>query len=372
MNIKKTHILKILSLGLILIWSFAVFAVPDVGETVLNQGTVDDDYYAAGGTVNLNADFAGDVVVSGGELFIGNQVNGDVMAAGGTIQLSGEVKDDVRVVGGDITIDAKIGDDLYVAGGSIRVMSGSVIEGKARLAGGDIHVAGAIKEGLYIAAGKIRISGTIEGDVELLGEDIQILEGALIKGNLLYKSPNEAKINPDAKIDGKVTYEKRTFDESYTSYGIFSSLTLIIASIVLYLLFPGFTMTSTTQILTNPWKTIGIGIALLFVTPIVAILFMMTVIGVWVGLSVMALYFVALLVGLIISYFFIGDWVAKLLQQDVTTKVRRLMFVAIAIIVLALIRLIPVIGGLLSFLLLLIGLGAGTIQLYSTYKNSRQ
>ena len=44
------------------------FADSDAGETVTKRGNIDDDYYAAGGVVDIDAEVAGDVIVAGGEL----------------------------------------------------------------------------------------------------------------------------------------------------------------------------------------------------------------------------------------------------------------------------------------------------------------
>lgn len=367
---KGKNIIKALSFGLILIFPIASFSAQDTGETVTKRGTVNDDYYAAGGTVNIDADIAGDVVVSGGDLFIGHRIQADVMAAGGSINLRGEVQDDVRTAGGEINIDANIGDDLFAAGGEIRVSSGTSIKGEAWLAGGDVNMAGTIDKDLHIGAGNIFLSGIIHGDVELEGGEIQILQGTLIKGNLHYKSPNEAKIHPDAKINGKVTYEQTEWGDPHRGYGIFFSLTLIVAGIVLFLFFPGFTMSAAARVPAKPWGSLGVGFALLVVTPIAAVLLMSIVLGVWVGLSILALYFVALPIGLLISCFFLGDWGARLLHKDVTTKGRRLLSVTIAIIFLGLLHLIPVVGSLLTFALLLFGLGAGISQLHFVYRQS--
>ena len=68
-------------------------------------------------------------------------------------------------------------------------------------------MAGVVNKDLSIKAGNIRLSGTIHGDVNLEGGEIEVLEDTLIKGNLYYKSPNEAKIHSSAKILGKTTYE---------------------------------------------------------------------------------------------------------------------------------------------------------------------
>lgn len=68
--------------------------------------------------------------------------------------------------------------------------------------------------------------------------------------------------------------------------------------------------------------------------------------------------------------FFLGDWGARLLHKDVATTARRLLSVSIAIILLGLLQLIPLVGWLLTFALLLFGLGAGILQLHFIYRQS--
>ena len=113
---KLLAVALVCSLGLPL----TVFAMPESGEMVSKRGTIEDDFYAAGGTVDINAVVAGDVVAAGGDLFIGHHIEGDVIAAGGTVTIRGEVLDDVRTAGGDITVDSIIGDDLIASGGRIK------------------------------------------------------------------------------------------------------------------------------------------------------------------------------------------------------------------------------------------------------------
>ena len=367
---RQRNIIKALTLGLMLIFPFPSFSAQDTGETVTKRETINDDYYAAGGTVDIDADIGGDLVVSGGELFIGRRIQGDVTAAGGSVNIHGEILDDVRTAGGEINIDATIGDDLVAAGGAIRVSPATSIGGETWLAGGDVYMAGTINRGLSIAAGNIRLSGTIHGDVKLEGEQIHILEGALIEGSLHYRSPNEAKIHPAAKIIGKITYEQTEWGHPHRAFGIFFSLTMIVAAIVLFRVLPGFTLSAADRIAADPWKSLGVGFALVVATPIAAALLMGIVLGVWVGLSILALYFVALLLGLLISCFYLGDWGARRLHKNLTTTGRRLVSVSIVIILLGFIQLIPVIGCLLTFALLLFGLGAGILQLHFVYSQS--
>jgi len=361
------NIVKILFLGLLLGLPFSSFAMTDVGETIIQRGTVDDDYYAAGSKVDVDADIAGDLVVAGGDLFIGKRIQADVIAAGGSINLRGEVADDVRVAGGDIIIDANIGDDLIVAGGEIRVTSGTTVGGDAWLAGGDVSIDGTINKDLYVGAGTIQIAGIIHGNVTIEGGELDILKNAVIDGNILYKSPDKATINPDSKITGTITYEKSEWDRNESGYSIFFLLTILASSIVLFLLFPGFTVSAARRISAQPWQSLGLGIMLLIITPIIGLLLVSIILGVWVGLSIIALYLVALPIGFLVSCFFLGDWGARLVHKELSTKGRRILSVVIVILLLGLIQLIPVLSGLLMLVLLLLGLGAAILQIQNVY-----
>lgn len=368
--IRRKNLITTLSLVLMFVYPFPGFSMPESGETVTRRGTVDDDYYAAGGTVDINARISGDVVVAGGELFIGHHIKGDAIVAGGSVHFRGDIQDDVRTAGGDIMIDANIGDDLIASGGRIYVSAGSTIGGEAWLAGGDVHVAGTVNKDLLIGAGSIRLSGTVHGDVRLEGGEIQILEGAIIDGDLHYRSPHEANIHSTARITGSVTYEQVEWDHSHRGAGIFFVITMVVASIVLFKLFPGFTMSAVGRISADPLKSLGAGFLVLILIPVVAVLLISIVLGVWVGLSILAFYFMALLLGFLVSCFFVGDWGMRHFNKNVTTTSRRLISVTIAIIVIGLLKLIPVIGGLLVFVLLLLGLGAVVLQLKDIYSQS--
>lgn len=353
-----------------LLYPLLAIPVPSTGETVTQRGTVDDDYYAAGGTVDLNAIINGDAVVAGGELFIGHHIKGDATVAGGNVHLRGNIQDDVRTAGGDISVDASIGDDLIASGGRINVTAASTIGGETWLAGGDVLVAGTLNRDLVVAAGSIRISGIVHGDVILQGGEIQILEGAVIDGNLDYKSPYEANIHSAAIISGDINYQQIEWQQPHRGTGIIFVLTMIVASIVLFKLFPGFTLSSVDRISADPLKNLGAGLLVLFITPLLAALLMAIVLGLWVGLSIMALYMIALITGFLVACFFVGDWGAKRFNTELSSSGRRLISVIIAIIALGLIKLVPLIGGLVVFVLLLAGLGAVVLQLRDNYKQS--
>ncbi|MDH3630198.1 MAG: carbohydrate-binding domain-containing protein [Gammaproteobacteria bacterium] len=348
--------------------SCASFADSDAGETVTKRGNIDDDYYSAGGVVDIDAVVAGDVIVAGGELYIGHLIEGDVIAAGGTLKIRGEIKDDIRASGGDLNIDAIIGDDLAAAGGSITLSPGVTVGGDAWLAGGEVHIAGTILGNLKVTGGDIRLSGTVHGDVELEGGEIQILDSARIDGELTYKSPRQATTGADAVISGGITHQPVDWDYADRGYGLVFSITLMVAAVLFYLFFPHYTLVSVKRIGSDPWSSLGLGFIFVVATPLVAFILMLIVLGLWVGLSMLALYCVALLSGFLIACFFVAERGARLIKQDISSRGRRLISVIVVIFVLGLIQMIPFLGGLILFLLLLLGLGAGLIQLRYVYR----
>ena len=354
--------------GLVLIIPFAVFADSNAGEHVIERGQIDDDYYAAGGIVDIDAVVNGDVIVAGGELLIGRQVMGDVFAAGGRLEIRGTVDDDVRISGGELDIDAHIGDDLVASGGSIELAASTTVGGDALLVCGEIRVAGTISGDLKVIGGDIRLSGTILGDVELEGGEIQILDSARIEGNLKYRSPQPAAIEASVQISGRIDYEPGESKYGDRGFGLFFSITLVVASILFYLLFPHYTVASVQRIAADPFVSFGLGFVFLAVTPLLAFFMMLIVLGLWIGLSLLALYCVALLSGFLIACFFVAERGAKLFKQDISTRSRRLISVIIAIFVLGLVQTIPLLGGLILFILLLLGLGAGLVQLRYVYR----
>lgn len=366
--------------GLLLALDVAPVTAQEAGKTVVKRGVISEDLYVAGGRVDILAEVAGDVIAAGGRVTIGQVVTGDVIVIGGDVAVTGQVLDDVRAAGGIVTINGKISGDVIAAGGSVSVTPETTVGGKAWLAGVDVEVRGTIHRWLRAAAKTIRISGQIEGDVKLVAQEIEVLPTARIEGNFTYTSPREAKIDPAAQIRGAVTHRRAEFPEDVARTAaamvwigrILLFPGLMAAGIVLFLLFPGFTVSAARTIKSNPWKSLAAGFALLVSTPVAGVLLCITILGIPLGLAVFALYFVSLLVGFLTAAFFLGDLGTRLFRRGPElSKGWRVLSLVVALIVLGLARLIPVVGIMILFLALLFGLGASSVHGYRAYAGTR-
>jgi len=359
----------IISVFLLLIPVIA-WAAQDAGERINRQGAISDDYYVGGGTIDVNADVKGDVIAAGGTVSIGRDITGDVMMAGGTLNLRGRVADDARLAGGEISIEANVGDDLMAAGGRIEITNQARVGGDAYVAGGDVTIDGIVNGKLNAAGGRVYLSGNIKGDVTIESAEVEIAKGAHIGGDLKYTSPQKAKISPEATIGGKIIFTQSDRYQPHRATRLVSVITLSVAGIVLMLVFPGFTANASSRMSGDFWKHLGLGFALLVATPIAAILMMATFVGVWVGLPLLFIYFISLLLAYLVGAFFVAGRLSGWVHFDVSTRTRKGVALVVSILLLVLLGYIPVLGGLLVFLLMLTALGAQTMQLYETYRAS--
>ncbi len=344
----------------------------EAGGAVRIGGAIDEDVYAAGGTVDILATVEGDVVVAGGRVNVEQRVSGDVMAAGGTVSVGAAIGDDVRLAGGDIRISGSVGDDAIAAGGNVTLMPDGSVNGRAWFSGGRIDVAGAVGRELMAAGGRIVLSGRVNGDVKLTGRAIRILDSATIDGDLVYRSPREAEIASGAQIRGTVSYEPverpvLAVVATVAGLGIVVLLSLIVTGSTLFLMFPRFTGTAVTTIRAEPWKCLGLGLAVFAATPIVISVLFFTVIGWLPAIIIGALYLILLLAGFLTGAFFVGDLGRGLLRRGEVTRVGRLWSFVIALIGITLIGLVPLIGALLPFALILLGVGVLKLGLYRAY-----
>lgn len=345
-----------------------------VGETVTKRGTMLEDIYLAGGTVDVSADVQGDVVAAGGRILIGQRVTGDILAAGGTVDIGGDVLDDVRVAGGTVTLHGHVGGDAVVTGGTVVLAPEASVDGRAWFGGGDVQVAGRVATHLKAAAQHVAISGLVRGDVQVTAQQIEILPSARITGSLTYRSPHAARIDSAAVIGGGVV--RLPYHGPSLAGTVLRRLVFIAAlgalGAALILAFPGFSQGAVRTLSDEPWKSVGLGAAVLAGGPVVAVLLLITVVGSALGIAGLAVYALALLAGFLTGALCAGAMVVGWLRRTARTSLGvSVLALLIGLTAVSLVRWIPVIGGLVSFGVLLFGLGGLVLQGYRAWKDWR-
>jgi cytoskeletal protein CcmA (bactofilin family) len=345
-----------------------------VGESVVKTGRFEEDLYAAGGSVTVRAEARDDVLVAGGTVVVDGQVGGGVLAAGGQVDVGAKVANDVRAAGGTVRLTGEVGDEAMLAGGNVAMLPGSSVRGRAWLAGGLVEMAGRVGK-LRAAGSKVVVSGEVAGDAELAAERVEIRPTARIHGDLSYASSKEARIDPGARIDGKVTRRAAEGPErglgGRIAWGVAWLAGLFLAALVLLFLFPRFSVAAARDMEAEPARCLGLGLLLLLGLPVAVVFLFVTVVGIPLGLAGLALYPVLLLAGYLTAAVALGDaGLRRLAKETDPTTAKRLLSIAAALLLLRLARLVPIAGVVVLFAVLLFGLGALALGGYRTYRGA--
>jgi cytoskeletal protein CcmA (bactofilin family) len=337
------------------------------------QTSESGNMYVSGREVSVITPVSGDLLAAGGRVLVERDVGGDAAIAGGSVDVRAPVKQDLRVAAGEANIDEDVGGELVAAGGKVNVADTATIADSAWLAGNEVTLAGKVGKGARLAGNKIAVSGQIDGDTQLYGGDIRLLPGSRVNGNLSYSSPNRLVQDPSAVVSGTITRESasKNWRSVYGEARVrgwfypFFVLSMIATGMLLYWLIPDAVAGIQRAIKEYPLRSLLAGLALLFAVPPMAILFMITVIGIPLGLVLMLLYPVMLLLGYLAAAFFIGRRAADAMKQpQQLSPGRQALFLALALVLLSLVGLIPFLGALAVFTLLVLGMGGWALWIY--------
>jgi len=344
------------------------------GPSVDVTRDVPADLVAAGGTVRIAASVAETAMVAGGDVALDGTVGDDVIAAGGTVVLRGRTGDDARLAGGTVRIEGRVEDEAMAAGGTVRLEREAVVGGRAWLAGGEVVVAGTVERDLRVAAGHVSIEGTVRGNVLVHADVLDIGATARIDGDVVHRGAREPHIASGAQIAGRVDHRQEPARRAGRALGRLAWLLLVPAlfatGAVMIAIFPRFTSAAAGVIETDPWRSLGYGALVLVGAPLTMIALFVTGIGFPLGLVVLAGYPVVLLLGYLVAALFVGVAGARRLGRDggASSKAALILRLFAALVVLALARLVPILGGLVGFAALLFGVGALALQLQRAYQ----
>jgi hypothetical protein len=329
------------------------------------------DYFSAGGVLNLTEFVEGDALLAGGQVSIATEVRGDLVAAGGEVSIGGNVGDDVYAAGGTVNLDAIVSGNARLAGGDVTVGPATVIAGAASLNGGRVDFEGNTHEYLQVSAASVRLNGSVHGDAEIRSGDLDIGPETEVMGRLIYYGPKQPVLPEGAVIGRGIEFHEsgttRYFDSAnYEAHdaarsvgSVFWFLGVFLAAALFTGVFPNFSQRAARQVGEAPLRSLGLGFAVLVCAPVLAVLLLITVIGIPLSLMLITAYLLLLLLGWLVTATFIGQKILGGLRgRGPSTRAWRLLALLLALAVLWLLGRIPYVGDWIRFLALLIGMGA--------------
>jgi hypothetical protein len=337
------------------------------------------DYFGAGGMLNLTEPVEGDAILTGGHVSTASEVKGDLVAVGGEVSVGGAIGDDLYAAGGSVQFDAIVNGNARVAGGDINVGPATIVAGGVSLTGGQIVFEGVAQKYLQASGGSVRLDGEVIGDAEIRAKELVIGPSARIGGRLIYHGPSEPTVPEGAVISGGIEFHEQDVGrylhdvqpevrDAATGLGTFLwFLGVFVAGALFVLLLPGFTSEAAAAIGRKPLPSLGLGLAILLCVPFVAVVLLITIIGIPVALLLMSLYLLVLFLGWITAALFVAQrGLAALRPGRPVTRGWQLLALLLGLVVLWLLRQVPLVGGLIGFVALLAGIGALTWRAFNS------
>jgi hypothetical protein len=348
----------------------------DVDDAVSHE--FGSDHFAAGGLVNLTDTVAGDAFLAGGHVTVATEVQGDLVAAGGEVSIGGSVGDDLYAAGGNVKVDAMVTGNARVAGGDVEIGPATVIAGAVSLTGAQIEFDGNSHGYLQASGASVRINGQVHGDAEVRSQELVIGPETQIGGKLVYRGPAAPTVPQGAVIAGGIEFHQtdashylnethEPIRETVSWIGkVLWFVGVFVAATLFLLIFPGFSTRAADAIGRDPWRVLGLGLAVLVCVPFVVVMLLITIIGIPLALVVIPLYLLLLFLGWVVTALFVAQRGLGLVRsgQPVTLG-WRLVALLLALVALWLVRQVPFVGGLVAFIALLAGIGALVWQAWS-------
>ena len=298
----------------------------------------DSTVFAAGNNVKATGRVDGISFIAGNNISVENERD-YLFAAGNIINIKNVTTKDAFVAGSNITIEDSIIRDLYAAGEKITIDSD--IDGKA-----------------YVGGEEVTINSTIKGDIKVSAERIILGEKANIEGTLKY--PEDAKISKekDTKIAKEKTYKVKSASTKEKAMEMFIDFLSTVSSMILI----GLLLLSLNRKVFDKIKKIEktaasvfkmtlLGFAVLVLVPILSVILISSTIGIGLGVICLLMYGIMFYLSVLPTAYFLGNWIA---QDKMDNKY--LLF-TISILTIYVLRLIPIIGGLVTIISLCFGLG---------------
>jgi len=336
------------------------------------------NFVGAGGLLNLTEPVAGDAFVVGGHVSIATEVHGDLLAAGGELSIGGNVGEDLYAAGGNVKLDAIVTGNARIAGGSLAVGPATVVAGALSLTGGHIEFDGDAHRHLQASGTYARLNGIVHGDAEVRAQQVVIGPDTRIGGRLIVRSARKPTMPQGAVIAGGVEFHEIAPGRGAASAGekarhlargavsVLWFAGVFLAGALFLLVFPDFSVRAAQTVGREPLTALALGVAVLVCVPVIALSLIVTLIGIPLALLLCALYLVLLCLGWVTTAQFVGQKVLAVLHRaQPSTTGGRLIALFAALVLLGLLGRIPHVGGWITGVALLAGMGALVRQAWS-------
>ena len=337
--------------------------------TVAKEETIKGDTYITGAhRARIDGTVDGDLIVFCQSLDISGHVTGDVIAFSQSARISGQVDGNVRGANNNLTITGTIGKNVMAFEETFTLDPGAKIGGGLTNFTANLTMDGTVGRDALLFFAHAILGGKIGGAVRAKGDTLNIGPTAVIDGPVHFEGNNKPEVSASAKLASAVEFKQTEKKESYREGGYYIwqviwAAAAILFGLVLFALMPKFSQDAVKSA-EHYGASAGLGVLVLFGVPIAACIACITVVGLFIGVSTLFLWFASLYFSQIIVGAVIGQWLMGR-TSELWPLIGRM---TVGLLILRLCTTIPHVGGWVKFAAILWGIGALSLALYRRFQ----
>jgi cytoskeletal protein CcmA (bactofilin family) len=337
--------------------------------TVSPEETIKGDMYVTGARrVRIEGTVDGDLIVFCESLDVSGHVTGDVINFSQSARISGRVDGNVRGANNNLTITGTVSKNVLTFEETLTIDPAGKVGGSLTNFSANLGIEGSVGRDALLFVAHGNLDGKIGGGVRARGDSLSIGSAAVIDGPVHFEGRNRPEVSSSAKLASPVDFKQMEKKESYreSSYYLWQVIwgaAFILFGLVLFALMPKFAQ-DTVAAAEEIGVTAGLGVLVLFGVPIAACIACITVVGLFIGLSTLfvwygSLYFAQIIVGAVVGQWLMGR------TSELWPLIGRM---AVGLAIVRLCTTIPHVGGWVKFAAILWGIGALSLSIYRRFQ----
>ncbi len=268
--------------------------------------------------------------------------------------------------GGRIQSRAQVSRDVVGFGANVVIEEGARIAGDVVIFGGNLELGGQVGHRVIVTGGNVDLQpgSVVEDDVQAVGGNVRQQPGATVRGRVLSGGNPNVRVFP-------FFFVPSVRDGLDFGFGMIASIVrglfIALAIAALGALVLVFLPTQTAQVSQTAQQaalpSVGVGCLTLLVAPLLAVLFVVTCLGIPVGVVLLILLVAAGLFGWIAVGLTLGE---RLLGALNAKNILPMVAMLVGVLVLWLITSLPLLGWLVSIFVASLALGAVVLTRFGT------
>jgi cytoskeletal protein CcmA (bactofilin family) len=330
--------------------------------------TIKGDMIVTGARVKINGTVDGDLIVFCKSLDVSGHVTGDIISFSQSARINGQVDGNVRGANNNLTITGTVGKNVLVFEEMLTIESDAKIGGSITSFSESLSVDGSVGRDVLAFFQNANLSGKIGGGIQAKGNTLVISSTAVINGPVKFEGHKQADVSASAKLASPVEFtqmrEKRDYrDGSYYVWQVIWAAAFILFGLVLFALMPKFSEDAVRSA-EHYGAAAGLGVLVMFGVPIAAVIACVTVVGLFIGLSTLFIWYGSLYLAQVIVGTVVGQWLMGR-TSELWPLIGRM---AVGLVIVRLCTIIPHVGGWVKFAAILWGIGAISLAIYRRFQ----